>query len=324
MEKGFIAYFKDFSTYMRAPTTKKTEAELGKEENTVDRGARAMSQYYESEELIKRMKWKRVTWEDGADYPSFSKRILDNDEMFKHTKAFSFMSIYVVKDPSTTEVVNLPASTKTIEAGVITRWFTQERDPQAVALYPVHAALERRSGFTVDWSSGNVRILDTASAQEILIFLSTVAPRLQALQVRMEEQQTRQTTTVENIRVRVGAVVKFNEHDTSFWDDPKRKTDSNYINPDDVEEFLKGMLESAFLYRWFLKGQQIRILPPGKPYYADVEKKELHIPANFAEYNWLHVHSRFVAFEKFIDIFRRFWWFWFSLGMIVIGDIELL
>ncbi|CCW61412.1 unnamed protein product [Phytomonas sp. EM1] len=140
----------------------------------------------------------------------------------------------------------------------------------------------------------------------------------------MEEQQTRQAQDVEKIRVRIGALVKFNEFDTSFWDDEKRKTDPNYVNPDDLDFFLKSMLKSALMYRWFLKGQQIRVVPPGSSYFVNVDAKEVHIPANFAEYNWLKAHDRFTKIESIFDSFRRFWWVWFSLGMVLIGDVELL
>lgn len=325
MEKGFVAYGKDFMELLRErrkTTAKKNE----KVEMSVSdkNSARAMDQFYESEDLTKRMKWKRVTWDDEADYTSFSKRVLDNDGMFKRAPAFSFLSIHVVKDNTVTDLINIPPAKKIIEPGTLTNWLLQEREPQSVDLYPIRAASERRSAFHVDWTSGSVQILDTASAQEILTFLMTVAPRLQALQVKMEEQQTKQVADIENVRVRVGTTLKFNEYNTSFWDDPKRKTDPDFVNPDELDQFLKGMLDSAWLYRWFLKGLEIRVMPAGRPYYIDVEAKVIHVPANFAEYNWLSAHSRFEAVEKFIDSFRRFWWFWFCLGMILVGDVELI
>lgn len=326
-EKGFAYYFQSFSNWLRNRSKKAEEKEVVKTEEQLARekaASRSMEQYYEAEELTKRMKWKRVTWDEDADYTSFSKRILDNDNMFKNTSAFSFMSMHVVKDPVTSELANIPPAEKVVVQGTLTNWVLQEREPAVVALYPTTSTSERRSAFNVDWSSGEVKILDTASAQEILTFVTAVAPRLQAVQVRMEEQQTKQVEDVENVRVRVGALVKFNEFNTSYWDDPKRKTDPNYINPDEMEKFLKGMLRSAFMYRWFLKGQQIRVVPPGRPYLADLEKSEVQIPANFAEYNWLRAHQRFAGVEKIFDAFRRYWWFWFSVGIVVVGDIDLL
>lgn len=328
MEMGFIGWFKEFMKLINMAPKTSDEVTVSPDEEALKLSKqladRQMEQYVESSDLIKRMKWKRVTWDDDADYTSFSKRVLDNDVMFKHIPAFSFMSIHVVKDPSTSEFVNLPPAARIIEEGSLTNWVLRERDPTPVGVYPVTSTKERRSAFTVDWTAGEVRILDTASAQELLTFLSTVAPRLQALQLKMGDQQTKLTAEVENVRVRVGAAVKFNEFDTTFWDDPKRKTNPNYVNPDDVQQFLDGMLKSAFLYRWFLKGQQIRVLPPGRPYHADLEAKEIQIPANFAEYNWLKAHNRFESIEKVFNSFRRFWWVWFCFLMALVGDVELL
>ncbi|KAG5467530.1 hypothetical protein CUR178_01174 [Leishmania enriettii] len=325
MEKGFVTYVKDFIDFVRSTRRSSSESNTQiSEQAKPDNASRALQQFYESEELIKRMKWKRVTWDDDADYTSFSKRILDNDSMFKRITAFSFLSIHVVKDPCNSDLVNIPLAEKTITAGTLTNWLLQEREAKVVDVYPVRKTQERRCAFHVDWTSGAVKILDTASAQEILTFLSTVAPRLQAVQLMMEDQQTRQAADIEKVRVRVGATLKFNSFETSFWDDPKRKTTPDFVNPDELEQFLSSMLKSAFLYRWFLKGQEIRVVRPGRPYYVDMEKKELQIPANFAEYNWLKAHSRFEGIERVADGFRRFWWFWFCFGMIIVGDVELV
>ncbi|KAG5466976.1 hypothetical protein LSCM1_01154 [Leishmania martiniquensis] len=325
MEKGFVAYTKDFIDFFRSVRESKNEnVDQTPEQANTSSTSRALQQFYESEELIKRMKWKRVTWDDEVDYTSFSKRILDNDSMFKRTAAFSFLSIHVVKDPCNNSLVNIPLAEKTITAGTLTNWLLQEREAKTVDVYPVRKVQERCSAFHVDWTSGAVKILDTASAQEILTFLSTVAPRLQAVQLMMEDQQTRQTANIEKVRVRVGATLKFNSFETSFWDDPKRKTSPDFVNPDELEQFLSSMLKSAFLYRWFLKGQEIRVVRPGRPYYIDMEKKEIQIPANFSEYNWLKAHSRFEGVERVADGFRRFWWFWFCFAMIVVGDVELM
>ncbi|EPY39189.1 hypothetical protein AGDE_04739 [Angomonas deanei] len=283
-----------------------------------------MDQYYESQELCKYIKWKRVTWDEDADYKSFSKKILDNDDMFKRIPAFSFMSIHVVKDPSTNEFVTLPEASTNLDAGMLTNWVLKERDPEPVELYKVEEVAERKSPFNVDWSSGEVKILDTASAQEILTFLLTTAPRLQAVQLKMEEDQKNIVENVEYVRVRVGATLKFNEFDTSFWDDPKRKSNPNYVNPQHVEMFYKEFLRTSFLYRMYFKGQHIRIVPPGRTYFVDFEKNEIQIPANVGQYNWLQAHTSFEPLENWFNGIRRFWWFWFCLGMILVGDVEIL
>lgn len=327
LEKGFIAYGKIALTYL--PGGKKdveAVARIDEEALTKSRAAadRSMAQFHDSEDLLKRMKWKRVTWEDDADYTGFAKRVLDNDGMFKHAPAFSFMSIHIVKDPTTTDCVVIPPAGKSIEEGSLTNWVLRERDPQVVGAYPLRDLTERCSAFTVDWVAGEVRILDTASAQEILTFITTVAPRLQALQVKMTEQQTKQAEEVENVRIRVGVTIKFNEFDTSYWDDPKRRTDPNYVSPADMEKFLNGMLKAACLYRRFLKGQQIRVVAPGRPYCVDLDTQEIQVPANFAEYSWLRAHTRFERVEKIFSSCRRFWWVWFCVGMVIVGDSEIL
>ncbi|ORC92072.1 uncharacterized protein TM35_000042860 [Trypanosoma theileri] len=325
LEKGFIAYFNDFRDMMREIRGKESkETQVVKEKKDDSAGSQSLSQFYESEELAKRMKWKRVTWDDDADYTSFSRRILDNDNLLKNVSAFSFLSIHVTKDPSSTEVMNFPSREKNVELGTLTNWVLQERDPIIVEKYKSSRTKAVGGAFTVDWTAGVVKIMDSASIQEILTFLHTVAPRLQALQVRMEEQQTKLVEDVQNVKIRVGAEVKFNDHDTTFWDDPKRKSTPDYVSPDDVQQFLQSMLKSAFLYRWFLKGHGLRILPPGRPYFVDMEKKEVQIPANFADYNWFGAHQRFESIERFFSTMRSLWWMWFSLAMIIVGDVELL
>lgn len=337
-EKGFVAYAKDFVQFFRADTksgaaTSPEEAVVSAADTTStgtpsatpkDRLASAMDQYYESEELIKKMKWKRVTWDNDADYAAFARRIMDNESMFRRVPAFSFMSVHVVHDPLITDAVALPPVERTIQEADLTRWVLEERECRAPAPYTKQSSRERRSAFAVDWSSGEVRILDSSSAQEVLTFLTEIAPRLQAVQVRMEQQQTAQKESVEHARVRVGAVIKFNEHEASFWDDPARKTSPAYVNPDEVEQFLSSLLRSAFLYRRFLKGQQLRIIPSGQPYRSDVDKLELCIPANFGDYNWLHAHATFERLERTLNTFRRYWWFWFSLGIVIVGDLDIL
>ncbi|KAK7197960.1 hypothetical protein NESM_000751000 [Novymonas esmeraldas] len=324
MEKGFIAYAKMFVAYVRSSSARKKEVEpAAPQPAKVDAASRALEQFYDSEEILKRMKWKRVTWDDEADYASFSKRILDNDAMFKRMPAFSFLSIHVVKDPCISDFVVLPPLEKKIAAGALTNWLLQEREPKTVGAYTPSPASERRGAFHVDWTSGAVKILDTASAQETLTFLTTVAPRLQAVQLLMEEQQTRQTADITKVNIRVGATLKFNAFDTSFWDDPKRKTSADFVNPDELEKFLSGLLKSPLLYRRFLKGQHIRVMPPGRPYYADMEKKEIQIPADFADFNWLKAHQRFESIEKVCDTGRRMKWVWFCIGITLVGDFDL-
>lgn len=324
LEKGLIGSFRDARDFFSSKPNGESDSPNESAKKDSSPQSTSMDQYFESEELIKRMKWKRVTWEENADYTSFARRILNNDRMFKNTKAFSFMSLHLMKDPLTSNQVNIQRGAKVAISGDLCNMFLQERTINVVQKYIPCSATTRLSPFVVDWVAGSVKILDTASPQEMLTFLTTVAPRVQAVQLKMEAQQERQSRDIELVRVRVGATLKFNEFNTSFWDDPRRKTDPAYINPDDLEEFLKGLLNSAFLFRWFLKGTEIRVVPPGHSYYADIERNEIHIPANFSDFNWLAVHSRFQGLEKFLNQFRRFWWFWFSVAIVIVGDVELL
>lgn len=318
MDKGLIAAITDFFP------SKSSENVEKKVEDTNSKANAAMAQYYESEELLKRMKWKRVTWDENADYQSFSTRLLTNDEMFKNVQSFSFMSVHVVKDPLTINLGKTIPVGKVVSPGDITNLFLKERDCPVTDPYQISVADSRLNPFSVDWVSGTAHILDTASPQEVLTFLQTIARRLQALQIKMEEQQERITRDVKKVNVRVGASVRYNEFNTSFWDDPKRQADASYVNPDDLEHFLNGILKSPVLFRWFLKGTEIKVLPPGNQYYANTSANVIEIPANFSDFNWLKAHSRFQALERFIERFRRFWWFWFAAGLVLVGDVELL
>ncbi|ESL10390.1 hypothetical protein TRSC58_01879 [Trypanosoma rangeli SC58] len=324
LEKGFLGYFYDVRNMIREIRGTETKDADNKKETVLESTeSRSMNQFYESEELAKRMKWKRVTWDHDADYTGFSRRLLENDGLLKKVPAFSFLSIHVINDPAFTHLVSFPAGEKTVELGTLTNWVLQERDPISVDKYLSTKKNKLCGAFTVDWVAGEVKVIDTASVQEVLTFLHTVAPRLQALQIHMEEQQSALVENVQNAKFRVGAEVKFNDHDTTFWDDPKRRDNPEYVTPDDVEKFLQGLLNSAFLYRWFLRGQGLRVVPPGRPYFIDIEKREIQIPANFADYNWRAAHKRFEKIERVFSTMRTFWWLWFSLSMVIIGDIEI-
>lgn len=318
LDRGLVGAITDF---FPSKTSGKVER---KEEDITSKGNVAMGQYYESEELLKRMKWKRVTWDEDADYQSFSTRLLTNDDMFKNVKSFSFMSVHIVKDPLTANLGKIKLLGKSVSPGDITSLFLRERDCAAVDPYQITGVNSRLNPFSVDWISGTVHILDTTSPQEVLTFLQTIAQRLQALQIKMEEQQERIMRDIKRVNVRVGATIRYNEFNTSFWDDPKRLTDINYINPDDLEHFLNGILKSPLLFRWFLRGTEIKVLSPGNQYYANTSLNVVEIPSNFSDFNWLKAHSRFQTIEQFIERFRRFWWFWFAAGLVLVGDVELL
>lgn len=318
LDRGLLGAITDFFP------TKTTDIVEKKVEDSTSKPATGMNQYYESEELLKRMKWKRVTWDEDADYQSFSSHLLNNDEMFKNVQSFSFMSVHVTKDPLTSNIEKTAPLNKVVSSGDLTNIFLKERNIHATGPYQISSGNSCLNSFSVDWVSGTVHILDTASPQEVLTFLRTVAQRLQALQVSMEQQQERIARDIKRVNLRVRATVQFNEFNTSFWDDPKRIGNTSYVNPDDLEDFLSGILSSPFLFRWFLSGIEIKVLPPGSQYYADITKNLVQIPSNFSDFNWLKAHSRFQAIERIVERFRRFWWFWFAVCLVLIGDIDFL
>jgi hypothetical protein len=328
LEKGFVAYAKDASAFIRDMRRKDEKKDEKKDDVDIalkKRSEMNLAQYYQSQDLLKRMKWKRVTWDETADYEGFYQRIMENDTMFSKCSAFSFMSLHVTKDPSTTSIGSPLVHKSKIDVGDLTNWLVHERVPQNVAPFSKPKSGGKRSAFVVDWTAGEARILDTASAQEILTFLTTMAPRLQSLQVKMEEQQTKLVADVENVRVRLGvSKLKFNEHDTTFWDDPKRLSSPEYVNPDEVRQCVDSLLASAILYRWYFKGHQLRIVKPGKAYFINATTNEVEIPANFGEFSWMTRHLRAASLERVFNVCRTFWWVWFSLVLVVVGDVELL
>ena len=324
LEKGFVAYTKDIADFFRDMRKSKKNDSVAETSVKPATGSRSLAQYHQSQELLKRLKWKRATWDDDADYEAFSQRLLENDGVFSKCPAFSFLAVHIVKDPlSTAPSIKIQYKPK-IEEGDMVQWILVEQDEVVVPRFGLQQA-GRRAPFAVDWVSGEVRILDSASPTEVLTFLSTAASRLQALQVKMDEQQQKLTADVENVRVRLGLTrLRYNEFDVAMWDDQRRKSDPNYVNPDEVELFLKSMLKAAFLYRQFLKGHQIRVTRPGTSYHIDADNKELRIPANFDDFSFLRIHKKFETLEKIFNLFRTFWWFWFAVGLVIVGDVELL
>jgi hypothetical protein len=321
LEKGFVAYGKDIVDFIREMRgSKKVQTSPPTPTST----SRALTQYHQSQELLKRMKWKRATWDEDADYESFSQRLLENDGTFSKCPAFSFLSVHVVKDPLSSVSSHPQQHKPKIDEGDLVQWILTERDDSQVAPFQVQKAA-RRAPFNIDWVSGEVKILDTASPTEVLAFLSTSASRLQALQIKMDGQQQKLNADIENVRVRVGlSKIRVNSADVSMWDDQERKTNPDYVSPDELAQFLDTMLKSAFLYRLFLKGHQVRVTRSGTPYCIDKEQNELRIPANFDDFSFLMIHKRLETVEKIFNFFRTFWWFWFGLSLVVIGDVELL
>jgi hypothetical protein len=350
MEKGVLDYLKDAASFIKEMRSAKKEnaAEAKKAADAVVAAAAeakdgvvasdkkpadvsSIDQYYMSQDLLKRMKWKRVTWDGDSDYETFSRRIMDSDTLFSKVPAFSHMSIHVVRDKAAREKRVASSGDRQVNAikpSTLTKWFLEERrytdeSPRPTWTPPPAA---RQAPFTVDWEAGTVRVLDTASVQEMLVYLTEAAPRVQALQVRMEEEQTKITEDIDNVRFRIGATaIKFNKYEKTFWDDPERLKDpANYVSPADVRLFINSVFKRSFLVRRLLKNNQVRIVPSGQPYAIDFAEKEIRVPANFADYNWLSIHARYESFESFCNFFRSTALAWFFVAMMLVGDFELL
>ena len=308
----------------------------------------AVQQYYMSQDLLRKMKWKKVTWDEHADFDGFSRRVTEN-EMFSSVKPFSHLSIHLVKDPNAVShretgaagAQGKPLSTSVgdVTPGSLTDWYLSE-PPAAPLKAGEEASLQvrdvgtfqktkaaRQMPFTVDWEAGEARLLDTASAVEIQAFLQTCAPRVMAIQQRMDDQQTTIAEDIENVRVRLGALsIKYNKHDKSFWDDKDRKeAPTEYANPANMLQFIESCKKrSTLLRRRGFAWQHIRVMPPNSPYLLDTAKQELQVPCNFEEYNYLPQHRRWEALERFQNRLRATKMVWFFVAMIFIGDFELL
>lgn len=316
-EKGCVAYLKDAVEFVR--DLRKTEKKDDTTKKTTDD---PLTQYYGSQDLLKKMKWKRVTWDENADFDGFSKRILDNDNLFGHIPAFSYMSLHITHDPRCCIVERKAAATE-LKAGSLTEWLLKEREMVPLKPYVPSLAV-RQPPFVVDWTSGEAKVLDTASPQELMAFLKATAPRLMALQQKLEKEQSALVDDVEKARLRVGVYsIKFNKSDKTAWDDADRKS-SSYVTPRHLKMFTDALLSSAFLYRLYLKGTVLRVAVPGTPYYIDSKANEIVIPADFADYQYLSVHPRYQTLETLFNFARRLWWLWYTLAMMLVGDLEFI
>ena len=333
LEKGVFGYLRDAAEFIRdMRSEKKEDAKEDDKSDAVKKSTRtSIDQYYASQDLLKRMKWKRATWDEDADFDAFSRRVMDNDGVFSKVPPFSHMSLHIVRDKAARAAP--PASPEdrqvnSIKPGTLTKWFLEERPYSATAPKPVYTPPPkvRQAPYSIDWEAGTVRVLDSASLQEMLVYLTTAAPRVQAVQERMEEEQTKIAEDIDSVRVRLGATaIKFNKYEKAFWDDPERVKDpANYVTPADVRLFIDNVNKSTYTLRKFVRNNQVRIVPAGHPYAIDAKELEIRVPANFTEYNFLPVHGRYAIVESFINAFRKYLMVWFFVGMVFVGDFELV
>lgn len=337
-EKGFVAYGKDaldFFKEMRSARSdrKKPLSEEERKQKAEEGLNSPYGQHERSQELLRKLKWKRITWDKDASYDEFAQRLVDEDSAFSKFPAFSFFSAHLVRDPAKSADSpggsrSKPTNIMDITPGSLTSWFSQSNRSAVPSLEKyTKPAASRPPPVQVLWESGEVKILDTASPREVATFLATSAVRVQAVQTRIDQEQTTMVEDLDKARLRLGVLgIKFNKRDTSFWDDRDRHQDpANYVTPAHVRQFLDGALSRAFLLRYYLKGQHIRLVVPGKPYALDLAANEIQIPTNFAEYSFLSVHDRAVTFEAIVNgLFRRLAMVWFIVVGMLIGDLEII
>ena len=358
-DHGVLDYLKDAASWiaeMRGNRSSSNE----KETNAAPEPTGAplsVRQYYQSQDLLRKMKWKRVTWDQDADFEAFSRRLMENDAIFKSVPAFSHMNLHLTRDMNAVkgnaggDSINSSRSLIDMKAGCLSDWYLAERQSiiapfrcdssnslQAERLVQQDTFTKtinrRQPPFTVDWEVGEARLLDTASPREILTFLETCAPRVQALQVRMEAEQTKITEELDKLKNRLGVLdVHINSHDKTFWDDKARLNSSGgnrrfnpeYVTPAHVLQFVEAANKRAvFLRRNGFRWNAVRILSPNSPHNIDYTKREIQIPCNFEEFLYLPIHRRYRLVEALARFWRKYVMLWFFFVMIIIGDFELL
>jgi ribosomal protein S18 len=294
-----------------------------------------LAQHERSVELLKRMKWRSVTWTAGADYDGFSNRVM-NSPVLERMPPFSYLSLHLLPDATAAPMsaaaeqhAKRTTSTIALKQGDLSSWLVKELDTSPKSDAPVPAfkpQRELRPPYEIDWETGEVFMLDSASATEVLSFLQTAAPALQALQSRDANNDTKLIADVDKTRLRLGVVaIKFNDFDRAFWSDPARKAKpADYVDPAALRAFITSAQRHRVLLRRNLKDHQLRLLPPGEPYRIDREKREVCIPCNFEDYNRLAIHDFMTPLNAVRNFFTRTVYIWFLLGMMVVGDLEII
>ena len=318
-----------------------TPAETAKEE-AVKIGDTLMQQYYQSQELRNILKWKRITWDKGADYDGLAARLTDCADILRKQKAFSFLGVHFVRDAATVRLQKacglpdeafVPLPMHEISTGSLTSWYTTENEPKAAAAVdPEAAPYTRAEPFTVCWETGKVHMLDSISPGEVLYFIKNFAHRAQQTQLRIEEEQTKLNEAVENVRFRCTLDgLKFNAEDQAFRHGvltdsftDKTAVKANTLSPTEVLRFCDGMLKTAWLYRSVLRGQQVRIGGPGTSYAIDEAKGEVRIPCDFDEYSWKPEHEKYMRHEAIANSYRNHWYVWLLFATFLIGDFDVL
>ena len=136
--KGILDYMQDIKSIFSStedknadnkPSENNTLIVSNKKSNETDKekmtlSDTALSNYFLALPLLKKMKWKRLTWDDDADFHSFYRNINACDELFNKIPSFSFLSLHLVKDKQL-QFKNAPNSDEYVKytAGCLTKKF---------------------------------------------------------------------------------------------------------------------------------------------------------------------------------------------------------
>ena len=311
-----------------------------------------MAQFYQSQELINLMKFKEVTFDNGrekepkpaADFEAFSRRICDNYDLFKKTEAYSNMSFHVVKDPSKRDTKfekEAVGNYRQVEEGTLTSWMTDEQPEEVTPAEESKTETEptnesttaRPAPFVVDYITGEVTILDTCSPDEFLDFLEREAPRAEIRQIALHEEQMKMYQAIHEVTEKLSLeIINFNSGKSSQTDPEFKKLKAagkadEYVLPADIIKAMDKIKESPRLYKNFLKGHNLRLMPtiPARAYYVDGvntvflfsmwqlsqlwgkkkkkkkktgEAKEVCIPKDFAKDTFLQIHTKYRRIQK--------------------------
>ena len=302
-------------------------------------GESLMQQYYQSQELRNLLKWKRVTWEKGVDYDNFSSRLIEVGKAFSKRRAFSFLSVHITRDEAARQVSErfgqpdepfVPPPLHDIAKGTLSAWYVAD----VAAKAPTAANQEsqkktqyaRPAPFSLCWETGNVKMLESISAQEVTYFLDHFAPRAQQTQMRIENEQTNMHEALENVRFRCTLdAVKFNEEDQAIRaESAAPPTTASPLSPEHVLQFCQSMLKTAWLYRKFFRGHQVRIGAPGSAYAIDRKAGVLHIPCDFDRYTWMAAHQKYLRHEAIANSYRNHWYVWLFVATFLVGDLDIV
>eukprot|EP00754_Rhynchopus_humris_P019229 Rhum_TRINITY_DN14637_c15_g1::Rhum_TRINITY_DN14637_c15_g1_i1::g.102695::m.102695 len=354
------AAFVTMSSEERARRREKKKAKRASNRASSDE---AMQQFYQSQELVNLMKFREVTFDNGvrdpdaplADFEAFSRRICDNYDLFKRTEAYSNLAFHVVRDPSKSEKrfeTDLYSNYKQIDEGGLTSWLTEEGSADAApaaaaAADDAEAAEEtakkaeaaaaaeqqqqqRPPPFSVNYETGEVTVLDTCSQEEFLDFLLREAPRAEIKQMKINEEQSKLYEELATMVERVGIKgVVFNTGQTIITDREYKELkadgrEKEYVMPADVMAAIKEINAKQWLYKKYLKGHTVRLLPrePKRAYFLDDTTNEVCLPCDFYKDTFLPIHKSYIRRQKVTNFLFRLRYIGCVIVITILGDVE--